>query len=237
MINKVTLKELHKDVFRRSTLISIPDLNEFFEIPGSSYTSWEVFFGIVRDAMQTFEYYYPLNLIQRFYLNVDLNTRKAFINGNFEAYLKGIVQEKDICIVPSSVQGLALNGYTASGYPLRNFRYEPPEFRDFWYSSQTYWANTLCNRPVYEEYDEVTKEPTERCAIYYMNKDMDSEYKIFRDQLYIELCRYIMNMKKNMLLQNIPIELFQGLEEDFQRVEGKLETIYQNALTNSAWLI
>ena len=70
-----------------------------------------------------------------------------------------------------------------------------------------------------------------------MNKDMDSEYKIFRDQLYIELCRYIMNMKKNMLLQNIPIELFQGLEEDFQRVEGKLETIYQNALTNSAWLI
>jgi hypothetical protein len=237
MINKVTLKELNKDIFRRSTLISIPGLNEFFEIEESDYTSWEVFYGIVREALQKFEYYYPYNFIQKLYIEVNINKRTARTFDNFKAYLDGIVSEDQLTIMPSSVQGLALNGYTASIYPLRNFRYEPPEFRDFWYSTNVYYANTLINRPLFEEYNEVSKEPTDRCALYFMNKDGDSQYKIFRDQLYVELCRYIVNMKKNMILPNMPIEVFQGLEEDMQKVESQLEQIYQNALVNSAWLI
>lgn len=237
MIPKVTLKELYKDTFRRSTLISIPNLTEFFEIEGSNYTSWEVFYGIVRDALQKFEYHYPYNYIQKLYIEVNLNKRTGMIFDNFKAYLDGIVCEDQLTIIPASVQGLALNGFTASIYPLRNFRYEPPMFTDFWYSSRVYFANTLINRPLFEEYDEASKEPTERCAVYFMSKDVGSQYKIFRDQLYVELCRYIMNMKKNMQLTNMPIELFLGLEEDFQRIESQLENIYQQSLTSSPWLI
>jgi hypothetical protein len=232
MINKVTLKELHRDVFRRSTLITIPNLNEFFEIEGSDYKSWEVFYGIVNEALQKFQYYYPYNFIQKFYLDVNLNKRTATVNSNFKAYLDGIVSEDQLVITPSAVIGLSMNGYTASGYPLRNFRYEPPEFRDFWYSSRVWYGNTLISRPFFEEYNEAKDEPTDRCAIYFMNKD-DSLYKIFRDQLYVELCRYIVNMRKNMTLTNMPIELFQGMEEDMQRIESQLENIYQNALTSS----
>lgn len=237
MVNKLTLTEIYRDTFRRSTLISIPNLTEFFTIPGSGYTHWEVFYGIVYEALKKFDYYFPLNLIQQFYLQVDSTSRKAQLTGNFEGYINGIVCENQICIVPAAVQGISLNGYTASGYPMRNFRYEPPEFRDFWYSSGVYWGNTTCYRPMYEEYDPVTKKPTDRCAVYYMNKDVDTEYKVFRDQVYLEVCRYIMNMKKNMLLQNMPIDLFQGLEEDYNKVESQLDQTYNNSLQASAWLI
>jgi hypothetical protein len=237
MINKVTLTEFYKDTFRRSTLISIPNLSDFFDIPDSPYTKWEVFYGIVRDALQTFEYYYPLNLIQQIYLEVDQSNRIAKVTGNFPSFIKGIIDEDQIVIVPSSVQGIGCNGYTSIGYPLRNFRYEPPEFRDFWYCTGKYWVNSLCNRPIYEEYNEVTKDPTDNCAVYYMTKDVGSEYKVFRDQLYVEVCRYILNMKKNMSLGNLPIDLFQGLEEDMQDVKGKLDNTYQSALTNGAWLV
>jgi hypothetical protein len=237
MVNKVTIKELYKETFRRSTLISIPMLTDFFEIPDSEYTKWEVFYGIVKEAVRRYDVYYPLNLIQKLYINVDKNTRIAYLTDNFDAYVEGIIDQHQAVVLPSAIMGLAVTAYTASGYPMRNFRYEPPELRDFWYNSGVWYANTLCRHPMYEEYDQVSKDPTDRCAVYYMNKDAQSAYTVFLDHLYVEVCRYIVNMRKNMMLPNLPIELFQGLEDDYQKVENKLETLHMNSLTRSEWLI
>ena len=237
MINKVTLMDLYKDTFRRSTLIPIPDLSELLVVDEAMFTKWEIFYSIIRDALKTFEYYYPLCLTQKIWIEIDSNTRKGYINGNFESYLKGIVTEDQICIMPAAIVGMSTSYYTASTYPLRNFRYNPPEISDCWYSSNTYFINSICKRPFYEEYDKVSGEPTDKCAVYYMNKDGDNQYSIFRDEIYLQVCRYIFTLKKNMMLQNMPIELFQGLEEDFNRLEPKQDQIYQNALTHSYWLI
>lgn len=237
MINKVTLMDLYKDTFRRSTLIAIPNLSELLVVNDSEFTKWEIFYSIIRDALKTFEYYYPLCLTQKIWIEIDSNTRKGYINGNFEAYLKGIVTEEQICIMPAAIIGMSTSFYTASTYPLRNFRYNPPEISDCWYSSNTYYINSICKRPFIEEYDKVSGEPTDKCAVYYLNKDGDNQYSIFRDEIYLQVCRYLFNLKKNMMLQNMPIELFQGLEEDFNRLEPKQDQIYQNALTHSYWLI
>lgn len=237
MINKVTLMDLYKDTFRRSTLIAIPNLSELLVVNDSEFTKWEIFYSIIRDALKTFEYYYPLCLTQKIWIEIDSNTRKGYINGNFEAYLKGIVTEEQICIMPAAIIGISTSFYTASTYPLRNFRYNPPEISDCWYSSNTYYINSICKRPFIEEYDKVSGEPTDKCAVYYLNKDGDNQYSIFRDEIYLQVCRYLFNLKKNMMLQNMPIELFQGLEEDFNRLEPKQDQIYSNALTHSYWLI
>lgn len=237
MINKVTLKELYKDVFRRSTLVSIPNLSELLEVYNSEFTKWEIFYGIVRDAMKVFEYYYPLGLIQKIWIEVDSNSRMSKITDNFIGYLNGAVPEDSIVLLPSSINGISTSQYTMSTIPLRMYRYSPPYLMDFWYSSNIYFCNCICKRPLFEEYNEVTKEPTDRCAVYYMTQDVDSVYSIFRDQLYCEVCRYIMNIKKNMNLQNMPIELFTGLEEDFNRVDQQLQTIYQQASEEGLYLI
>lgn len=237
MINRVTLKELYKDVFRRSTLISIPNLSELMVVDEAAYTKWEIFYSIVRDALKNFEYYYPLVLIQKIWLEVDANTRKAYITDNFKSYLKGIIDESQIVILPDAIVGMSMSFYTASTYPLRNFRYNPPEISDCWYSSNAYYMNTICKRPFIEEYDKVTKEPTDNCAVYYMTEDATAQYSIFRDELYCQVCRYLLNLKNNMALQNMPIELFAGLQSDYDREQQKLENIYQNALTHSYWII
>lgn len=237
MISKVTLKQLYKDTFKRSTLIAIPQLTELLEVPGSEFTKWEIFSSIVRESLKNFEYYYPLCLTQKMYIMIDTQTRKGYLNGNFEAYLKGIVGEDQIVLLPAAISGLSTSYYTASTYPLRNFKYEPPYITDCWYASGTYYVNSICRRPFFEEYEEASKEPTDKCAVYYMNYREDSQYFIFYDEVYLGVCRYLMNLKKNMMLQNMPIELFQGLEEDYQNLSSKQDQIYQQALPSSYWMI
>lgn len=236
MVPFISLKDLYRDTFRRSTLISIPNLSDLLEVPGSEFTKWETFYGIVKDAVQKYSYYYPLVLVQKMFINVDSTSRKAYINDTFENYVKGICDEDTAIVMPSSVQGLSYNAYVGATYPLRNFRYNTGVFYDFWYSTGIYYANTTAIFPLYEEYVESSKEPTSRCGLYYM-PNKDSAYSVFRDELYCQVCRYLMNIKKNMNLPNMPIELFQGLEEDYNNVSSKLETLYSTALLHSNWLI
>jgi len=237
MIPKVTLKQLYKDTFQRSTLLAIPQVTDLLEVPGSAYTRWEVFYGIVRDALKTFDFYHPLLGIQKIYLTIDTETRMAQITGNFEAYIKGIISEDQVVLVPAAIAGMSTTYYTASTYPFRNFRYNPPMITDCWYASGTYYVNSICKHPMYEEYIKTSKEPTDNCGVYFMNYLVDSEYSIFYDEVYLQLCRYLMNLKKNMMLQNMPIELFAGLEEDFNRIEPRQQQLYEQSLSNGFYII
>ena len=237
MIPKVTLKDLYKDTFRRSALIAIPNISEMLEVDSSAFHKWEIFYTIVKDALKDFEYHYPLSIVQRTWIDVDSQTRVATLTDNFEGYLNGILSEDQIFILPSDVVSISTSYYTVSTYPLRNFIYVPPRLTEMWYGSGVYFTNCVCRRPFFEEYDPVTLEPTDRCAVYYLCKDSNTEYNIFRDEVFCKLGRYLLNVKKNMMLQGMPIELFGGLEEEVQKIEGKLENIYQSALTSSNWII
>ena len=237
MIPKVTLRELHEEVFLRASLVAIPNLERFFDMKGGKTSHWKVFYRIIKSAVKKFEFHYQYNFIQKLYLEVDPIKKTALVIDNFKQYLDGIIAEDQINIIPSAVIGLAYNAYMTSTFPERRFRYEPPYLRDFWYSNKIWWANTLIRRPFFEEYEKESTEPTDRCAIYFMNKDVDSQYGIFEDQCYVELCRYIVNMKKNITLPNLPIEVFLGLEEDMQRMDAQLETTYMSALPSGSYLL
>lgn len=234
-MEKITLKSLFKDTFRRSALISIPDISELLVVPGSMFTKWEVFYTIVKDAVQKFDYYFPLCITQKTYLSVDSGTRKVKLQDNFKSYIKGIIDEDSIFILPTAVAGISTSYYTVTTYPLRDYRYENGEFTDFWYSSNVFYIVSICSHPLYEEYEEVSKEPTDNCAVYYMSEHFGSRYTIFRDEVYLSVCRYIMNLRKNMMLQNMPIELFGGLETDYQELNQKQEQIYQQGSNSAYW--
>lgn len=221
-------------------------MSELLQVPDSEFSRWEVFYTIVRDALNTYEYYYPLCRIQKVFIEVDSISRRGKYYPNFEAYLNNALDEDDITLEIASCQGLAYNGYVNTQWPLRNFRFENGEFSDFWYTQGTYWANCICKRPFPEDFIRTREskgdgqkeaEPADNCAIFFMKSNQDTQYTIFRDQVYCEVCRYIMNIRKNFALSNMPIELFQGLEEDFNRIDSKLQNIYQQAHKSSYWLV
>lgn len=235
MIQQISIKELYRITMKRSTLITIPRLIEFFNF-SNEFSNWEVWYGIIRDALDKFEYYYPLYRVQRTYLKVDETHRSAQLEGNFDDYLKGIINEDQIFLYPASVVGLSLNAPVSSIFPLRDYKYEDGTFTDIWYTTDMYWMACLCKRPFPESFDK-KGEPTDHCNVYFMQKDSGAKFKIFKDQLYVRLCEYLWSMKQNMPLQNLPIDIFSGLQEDSQRVQGELDRIYDQALTASPWLM
>lgn len=237
-MEKVTLKTLYRDLSRRSTLIAFPNTVDLLEIEGGEFTKWEVFYSIIRDSLQNFEYYYPLNIIQKIHVVVDPNTyvsREIF--NNFDQYLKGEVTEDDIQITPSSVQGISQGGFAFGMGINRSINYEGNRFYNFPFGTGVYYAQTTCRRPFPEIYDEVTKEPTDQCAVYYMQRDQDSQYSIFNDEIYLNFCKYILSIKKNVMLQGMPIELFQGLEEDYNRLEGQLQNTYMTSMPSNFFIV
>lgn len=234
MIPYVTHKELWRTTMKRSTLITIPRLREFLEF-NNEFSGDEVFSQIIIDAKKKFEHYYPLYRLQQTYLKVDANHR-AQLEGNFDDWLKGIINEDQIFLLPGAVLGMSMNSTVSTTYPLRDYHYDQPYFTDIWYSTNRYWMSCLCYRPFIEDYND-RREATDNCRLYWMNKDTDVRYTYFKDQLYVELCRYLSNMKLNMQLSNLPIEIFQGLQDDAQRVQGELDRTYDQALTNSEWVM
>lgn len=235
MIPYVSLKELYYITMRRSSLITIPRLIDFFRF-NNEFSQWQVWYGIVRDALDKYNYYYPLYRLQKTYLVVDETHRTARLEDNFEDYLKGIINESQIFLLPGSVVGLSFNPPISSIYPLRDYKYENGEFTDIWYSTNLYYMACLCHYPFPEKFDE-KGEPTDQCNVYFIQKDSGTRFKVFKDQLYVELCRYIWNMKQNMQLNNLPVDVFQGLQDDSQRVQSDLDTIYDQALQSSAWIL
>lgn len=226
-MDKVTLKEIQKDVFRRSTLIAIPDIAALLDL-NKHFTPQEVFFGIVKDALQEFEKYVPLYHESKVYIDVDENRTYKFTD-NFSAWLDGKLEEDTISLVPSSILHIGVFNGTVMHNP-RRFRYDPPYLREFWNTPKTYWVLCTANRPMIEDYDPTTKDYTDKCAIYYLSRDVGSQWKVFRDQVYVEFCKYLINLKKNLSLQNLPIEVFQGIEEDYQNVQRTCEDFYKSAL-------
>lgn len=235
MIPKITLKELWQITSRRSSLITIPRLSELLEF-NNEFSHDQVFYGIALDALDKFKYYYPLNRIQKSFLTVDESKRILRLEDNFKDYENGIITEDQLFLLPTAVVGISYNSTVSSIFPLRNFKYDDGVFSDFWYPSGTYWMHAICNYPFPEHFDE-KGEATDKCAIYFMEKDSGPRFKTFKDQLYVEFCRYIWNIRQNFQLQNLPIDVFQGLQDDSQRVQADLDRIYENALTASAWIM
>lgn len=236
-MNKVLLSYIEKETFKRTTLIAIPNLSELLSL-NDSLSAKEVFFSIVKLALIEFEKYFPLALMQKVYIVPTPSGEYDFID-NFEGYIQGKIEEDDINLIPNAVLGFTTNYYTNFSQMIRLFRYPyPPHMTDFGYSAGRYYVRTLVNRPVWEEYEPESNNTvyTDKCAIYYFIAT-GPLWKIFFDEVYLQLCRYLINLKKNMDMPNMPIQLFQGLEEDYNDLKSKQETLYQQNLGDGNWMI
>lgn len=231
-MNYLKLSWIKRETFMRSTLIAIPNLNSLLEL-NDEFSADEVFASIVRLALKEFEKYFPYCLLQKVYITPDVSGCFDFID-NFEAYIQGKISEDQINLIPTTVMGFSTNHYTNFSEVIRQFRYpHPPRLTDFPFSAGIYYVRTLVNRPLYEEYTEESnrRKFSDKAGLYYtVNKG--PEWAILFDEIYLQLCRYLIEMKKNMTMPNLPIELFQGLEEDYGKLEASQSQIYQQNVGN-----
>lgn len=236
-MNFVNLKWLKREIFKRSTLIAIPNLNQLLEL-NEEFSADEVFFSIVKLAVQEFEKYFPLALQQRVYITPDAHGEFEF-EDTFKAYMDGKITEYDIELIPNSILGFTTNYYTNFTTMIKLYRYiNPPKLTDFCYAPGAYFVRGLYSYPLWEEYTEESncREFSKRAGIYYM-LSQGPQWKIFYDEVYRQFCRYIINLKKNNSMPNMPIELFQGIEEDLGKLESSIEQIYQQNLGNGNWYV
>jgi len=237
MISVLKLKDIEKETFNRTTLIAIPDLYEFFDI-SDRYTPQETLFNIVKLALRDWETYNPLFLTLKIYLRPDINRTFKF-EDNFKEYIKGTITEDQITLVPSTLLGLSFSNTYVLSPMVRSIKYVPPYIYGLYYSPGRYWVNGLYKYPIYEEYDKVSKDFTDKCGIYYLGNysESDSTYQKLMDQIYVGVGNYLLGLKKNLSLPDFPIELFQALEEDVQKVQSELENWYSNSLPSGQYLM
>lgn len=70
MVEFVRLKDIREEVFKRSTLLAIPDLSDLMNI-GGKYSPDQIMGMIIKNALKDFEDYHPLVQVFRHYLNIN----------------------------------------------------------------------------------------------------------------------------------------------------------------------
>ena len=236
MIPRTRLVDLYDDVVKQTSLMAIKDPARLLTVSNSSFTKWQVFFSIVRKAARVWNQYNPLNRNQKLYLNPN-NDYECDVIDNFEDAIRRPDKYTDdiVVVMPTSVNGVSRMPLFRRCILMKNFSYDRGKFTGFFYGPGLYYAPCKCQYPLIEEYDEVTKEPTDLCGIYFLDpKRSGNEYNMFILQVFVCFCEYIRDEKENFSLQDLPVDFFGGLLNASQRDQQILDTFYQNsAVVNS----
>jgi len=237
MISMLKLKDIETEIFTRTALIAIPGLSELFDL-SDTYTPQQIMYSLVKRALRKWETYNPLYLSLRVYIQPDSNKKFKFVD-NFTSYITGVITEDQVALVPSSIVGISFARTLIMSPAVRSFKYVPPYLYGFYYAAGSYWVNGLYKYPMIEEYVVTSKIYTDRCGIYYLSgyNESDSTYVKLLDQIYVEVGNYLISLKKNLNLADMPLELFTALEEDVTKTRSDLETYYSNTQTSGHYLM
>lgn len=119
---------------------------------------------------------------------------------------------------------------------LRQFTYDAPYLKEIFSIGSIgfqniWWIKGTYNRPFIEDYDPVTKEFTDKSAIYFMNGNLRGTLaKKLYDHIFVGYLNYLINLKMNMSLTDLPVDIFTSMETERDRVNDKLQEYYNSAM-------
>src|SRR5690349_13468186 len=216
-IEKLLISELKDRIRKRSMLIQVPQLFDLFGI--NNYMSSDEVLAInIENALEQFEYYNPL--IRHFNVNALFGTdgKYTFIN-NFQGYINGLVPENQIELIPNSIIGFTKGpNYVANSY-VRDFNYDRPDLSNYGVASGQYLVKGIYNRP-YDITLDSSKNIVDTSAIYFMASSNTTDTLRFTDQCLKTIIDYILQMKKNMEMPNMPVSLFNGVEDAYAKLDA-----------------
>jgi len=219
-IPKMSVKDLIKDVQIQSATISLIDFRELIVV-NPNFTYVDVMAKLIRQALEKFERTCPLFKRSR----VLLNEEEFAFTDTFDAFLDGIITEEYCNIIPKTIY----NVDTSLLHTRRSWRYDRPVMRGT-YKLGLQYVDYMCSYPFRYDEDKDINDFTDDSFIYYIPLyGGNSQENMFKKEVYYQILSYLKQIKNNLRYPDMPIELLQGIDEDYQMMQQELQEFYRKA--------
>lgn len=246
-MDKVLLKDLKEKMFLRSALLGIGSLNTLLGI--SDLSGDKVLLEIIKRALREFENTHPL------ILEMQVNSEQlkncsglvgyGEIKSNFTLFLKCLISESQIILVPTSLPMWRINnnningissyyGVNGAGYPLSYTHftdYQKPYvfIGDLGLGIGMYdniYIKGCCARPIIPSFlpDGSFNSADESAAIYWMDVETGgARGNYFMDLCMVHLLDYIRQLKASVNLPNSPVDVLANVDASYQELRSRCD--------------
>jgi hypothetical protein len=218
-IPRIPVKELIKDMLLQSSILAFIDFEELM-IANPNFSYFEVMSRMVRLALERHERVCPLYKRSTIYINGN----SYEFRDNFKAFLDGKVTENYVTLIPK-VSPYSLD--TSLLHTRRAWTYNKPIMNNV-YNLGIVDIDYIASYPVIMKEDKESKDFTDDSNIYYMSMyGGTSSDGMFKRQFYYQVLNYLKGVKNNLRYPDMPIELLQGIEEEYQILQSELQEFYR----------
>lgn len=222
-IPKLPIKDLIDDTIMQSAILALIDFRDLISVnPNFTYT--KVMKKLVIQALEKFEKVCPLFKRSKCYFQ---GNDYEFVD-NFKAFIDGTVTEEFANLLPRSVYNID----TSLLHTRRSWRYDRPIMRGT-YNMGLVYVDYLASYPWVMEENEEKNDFTDDSCIYYIPLyGGNSQDAAFKKQFYYEVLTYMKAIKNNLRYPDMPIELMQGIDEEYQIIQQELVEFYRKCASH-----
>lgn len=230
-MDKFRLTELKRQLFIRSTLLSVNGLDEILGL-NDSLSPDEILYEIINASLREFENYYPLILEMKMNKN-QMGTcygMQGFyeIKSNFTLYLDCVIGEDQLILVPNSIPMWRVMG----SWPVfGNYSYvseyrKPYVFLDDLPQDQQFYLRGICSRPIIPDYlpDKSFNPKSEKAAVYWMNEREGFKTNLFLDICLCRILDYIRQLKASITLPTMSVDILANVDASYQELRARIDS-------------
>ena len=233
-MDKTTLKRLKEVIFLRSALIPLDGLEEVFEL-NDKFSPDQIIGELVRKSLRQWEYHFPLIWESKI---GDISQLQCCCNNeglegyykicsNFELFLKCIISEDQIILVPNTTPKIRYAGsypYPGAYTPVMDYQ-KPYVHLGHTYAGNSFFLRALCSRPIVLKYTQ-SKELTPDSSLYWIDIENGVQGEKFVDQCLVNVLEYVRNLKGNLTLPNFSVDVFGAVDVAYQTLKQELDQFY-----------
>lgn len=244
-MDKTLLVDLKKRIFIRTSLIGLDSLNDILSL--NDYLSGdEILLEIMKKALREFELTNPLILempVEHSQL-ASCNAPSGYgeFKSNFSLYLKCMLPENRIILVPNSIPcwrigdipGTTYVNYAGfsggSSYP------QPGAYTYFTDYRKPYvfiadvpitslYVKAICSRPIVPDFlpDKTFNPNSDKSAIYWMDIENGALGNYFMDLCLVHTLDYIRQLKASLIIPDTSVDILANIDSSYQELRSRCD--------------
>ena len=238
---KALLTDIKRKCFIRSALLGLDSLNDILAL--NDYISGdEIMLEIIKKALREYEVTLPL-ILEMPIAREQMCTcagREGYceIKSNFSLYLKCIISEGQIILVPNAIpmwrvksSAGAYAGYGgSSSYPQAGAYtyftdYDKPYIFMGDVPETDLYIRGICSRPIIPDFapDKTFNSDSKIAAVYWMDIENGSDGAYFMDLCMVHLLDYIRQLKASINIPNIAVDILANVDASYQELRSRCD--------------
>lgn len=225
-IPKIRIKDLISEIVTLSSTLAFVDFKVLMKTnPNATYFS--IVNTLLHNSLEAHERHCPL--FKRSFIFIKGNDY-TFVD-NFESYLAGKIPEKYVILLPKT-KPFNLDGSLL--HTRRSWDYNKPVLSGV-FSIGSVTCDYMTSYPCITNEDKDGDDFTDDSAIYYMDfHGGRTNDVLFKKQFYFHILGYLKGIKNNIRYPDMPMELLQGIDEDYNIVQAQLQESYRKLNAHGA---